>query len=89
MLKHNQHQQITFSICSFGGYNSRITSKVNDFRVKSPIKANTDHHNDDLKMTVFSFSGSARYHQASSMMAIKKRVLNSSLTSVCFSDIFV
>jgi len=27
MLKHNQHHQITFSICSSGSYNSRITAK--------------------------------------------------------------
>jgi len=27
MLKHNQHHQITFSICSSGFYNSRLTAK--------------------------------------------------------------
>jgi len=37
-------------------YSSQTKSKVNELRVKSPTKANTDHHNGDLK---FCFSPSA------------------------------
>jgi len=77
MLKHNLHNQITFSICSSGVYNSHITGKqtsnVKDLRVKSRAKTHTDLHNGDIKITVFSFSVCACYHQVSSMMAIKKR----------------
>jgi len=40
-------------------YSSQTKYKVNDLRVKSPTKANTDHHNGDLKILVFSFSDSA------------------------------
>jgi len=34
-------------------YSSQTKSKVNDLRVKSPTKANTDLHNGDLKIMVF------------------------------------
>jgi len=73
MVKHNQHHQITFSIYLSGYYNSRITSKVNNLRVKRPTKTHTDLYNGDLKISVFFFSDSACYHQVSSMMAIKKK----------------
>jgi len=48
MLKHNQHHQRTFSICSSDCYNSGISAKQNK-RVKSPTTTNIDHHNGDLK----------------------------------------
>jgi len=48
---------------------SQTTSKVNDLRVKSPTKVDTDHHNGDLKNVTFSFSDSACYHQVSSIVS--------------------
>jgi len=39
-------------------YSSHTKPKVNELRVKSPTKANTDLHNGDLKDTFFSFSDS-------------------------------
>jgi len=49
-------------------YNSQTTSIVNDLRAKSPTKADTDHHNGDLKNVTFSSSDSACYHQVSSII---------------------
>jgi len=40
-------------------YSSQTTSTVNDLRVKSPTKADTDLHNGDFKNVTFSFSDSA------------------------------
>jgi len=64
MSKHNQQLQITFSLCSYGSYNSVTTVKQNlkleiQYEVKSPTKAHTYHHNGDLKIVIFSFSDSA------------------------------
>jgi len=42
-------------------YSSQTTSIVNDLRAKSPTKADTDHHNGDLKNVTFSFSDSDCY----------------------------
>jgi len=63
MLKHNQHYHITFSLWSSGCYNSDTAaeqkSKVNGLRVKSPTEANTDLHNGNITIPVFSFRDSA------------------------------
>jgi len=57
-------------------YSSQATSKVNDLRVKSPTKADTDLHNGDFKNVTF-FSDSACHHQVSSI--ISQSSLNYSL----------
>jgi len=44
MLKHNEGHQISFS----------LMFKINDLRVKSPTKPNTDLHNGNITITIFS-----------------------------------
>jgi len=55
MLKHNQHHHITSSLCSSGcsPFSYNIQSKDLNVKVKSPTKANTDHHNGDFKIVLF------------------------------------
>jgi len=63
-LKHNKHHPITFSLCLSGCYNSCTAAKhnlklMNQLRANSPTKANTDHHNGVIPITIFSFPDSA------------------------------
>ncbi len=54
MLKHNHHNLKTFALGLSGCYNSVTAAKqnliLNNVRVKSPTKANTDRHNSDIKI---------------------------------------
>jgi len=53
MLKHNQHHEITFYLCSSGCHNSCTAAKQNLVKyvnVNCPTKPNTDLHNGDYKL---------------------------------------